>query len=250
MALFGKKRVEMRSAPSLGSGRRLSSAQSIEACLSLLEEIIWSYREPQYPEMPAYFYPGWIWQSEESECPDEAVCCDDSQDDFLVITFRTLETNVEIGMFPLGSGDDRLQDMPIIGHWKQRDPSLSSTGTFPGRLITLAPPMVEEDYCAELIGQRNFPPTDHNLFVAWSIVCQMFLLKSMQFIQSQDRRSADIFVARHKSSPAGSALAQQILDELAEANYGILPYMQDIPMRIRALLLSSESGSPWDELQR
>jgi hypothetical protein len=52
--------------------------------------------------------------------------------------------------------------------------SLSSTGTFPGGLITLAPPILEDEYCAELIGQRNFPPTDQKLFVAWSIVCEMF----------------------------------------------------------------------------
>jgi hypothetical protein len=58
VGIFTKKRQDAPSVPPMGSGRRLKTSRSGPASLATLEEIIWSYREPQYPEMPAYFKAG------------------------------------------------------------------------------------------------------------------------------------------------------------------------------------------------
>jgi hypothetical protein len=249
MGIFGRRKqaVAPKVVPPLGSGRRLRSDQGIQACLFNLEQILWSYRQPQYPEMPAYFVPGWTWSSSEA-APDAVVCCADSQDRFLLIAMWNSSERAEIGLFPLGSGDDRLQAMPVIGHWKQKDPSLTSIGTLPADLITLAPPIVPETYCAELIGQRGFPPTEMNLAIGWATICQQFAIKAMQFIASKDRRAADRFVESHGSDYPSHADAQQILNDLADWDFRVLPYMQDIPMRIRALLLSMDHATLWEQL--
>jgi hypothetical protein len=251
--LFSKKERGPVGVPPLGSGRRLRSSLPLSACLNTLEAIVWSYWEPQYPEMPAYFYAGWAWSTAaEWPRPDVGVCCSDAQDDFLFVAFWPREGYTEIGMFPLGGGDDRLSGISMVDDWYQRDSSLSSIGTVPARLITLTAPLVADDYCAELIGQRGFPPTDFNLVRMWDMVCRQFLVKSMQFISSKDQRAADRFADRHRNMPPGRDQAQRILNELADWDSVVLPYMQDIPMRIRALLLSDQSGQApiWGELQR
>jgi hypothetical protein len=106
--------------------------------------------------------------------------------------------------------------MPLVGHWKQRDPSLSSVGTLPGGLITLAPPRVPEDYCEELIGERGFPPTEINLAIGWATICQQFAIKAVQFIASKDQRAADRFVESHGKEYPGHSDAQQILNDLED----------------------------------
>jgi len=251
--LFGKSKKERDrpGPPSLGSGRRLSSSGDQQEVLAALEDVIRSYRAPQYPDMPAYFDAGWTWPNEEMPAPDRAVSCTDSNDDFLLVTLRTAGTGTELGVFPLGAGDDRLQ-RPIFGHWKQRDPSLTSTGTWPAHLVVLAPPPVPEDYVAELIGRRGFPASPFNVALGWTHVCQHFALKASQGVEvaTKSHAAAMRFIDEHGSDRPDRSLAQRILADLALVDYGILPYIQDIPMRIRALLLHSEEGELWKELKR
>lgn len=252
MPLFGRSRKEREPSapPPLSTGRRLTSRSNQEEVLASLEEVIWSYRAPQYPEMPAYFDAGCIWSGDPSSAPDRVVSCTDSQDEFLLVTLRATGSGTELGVFPLGSGDDRLV-RPIFGHWKQRDSSLTSTGTWPAGLVTLAPPPVPEDYVAELIGRRGFPATEANLSLGWIHICQGFVLKASQFVEgaTKSHPAALRFIDEHRSDCPDRALAQRILADLALVDYGILPYMQDLPMRIRALLLSSEDAPLWGEFQ-
>ena len=63
--------------------------------------------------------------------------------DFLLVTLTPAAWGTEAGIFPLGSGDDRLT-LPVVGHWKMRDNSLSSTGQWPGGTVRLAPPPVTD----------------------------------------------------------------------------------------------------------
>jgi len=252
LPLFGrsKKEREPDGPPPLGTGRRLTSGRNQEEALASLEQVIWSYRAPQYPEMPAYFDAGWIWSDDASSAPDRAVSCTDSNDEFLLVTLRATGSGTELGVFPLGSGDDRLV-RPIFGHWKQRDPSLTSTGTWPAGLVTLAPPPVPEDYVAELIGRRGFPATEANLSLGWTHICQQFSLKASQYVELATKSHPAVlrFIDDHLSDRPDRLLAQRILADLALIDYGILPYMQDIPMRIRALLLSREDAPLWGEFQ-
>lgn len=81
----------------------------------------------------------------------------------------------------------------------------------------------------------------------------MFLARSHQFIASQDPRSALRFIQSHNYT-GGSfrEFYQRVLDDLAAWNPALLPYIQDTPMRVRAISLEAGNipGTMWSELER
>lgn len=237
-----------RGVPPLGSGRRLSSERTEGASLDVLTDILSSYRTPKYRELPHYDIPGWKWNGGETDRFERAVCCDDSNDDFLFIGFRSTGAGTEIGVFPLGSGDDRLT-IPIIGHWKQRDPSLKSIGLYPAGLVTLkAPPVTDELFESTLVA-REYPATPANVDIIAAQFHMMFLVKAGQYIGSKGSQSAvDGFIDAHPwQSGAGST--QRVLDDLVAWNAEVTPYIQGLPMRVRAMLLEApETGTIWAKL--
>jgi hypothetical protein len=54
------------------------------------------------------------------------LCREDGRGEFLLIAMWEREGGTEIGMFPLGAGDERLT-LPMIGHWKGQDRSLTAS---------------------------------------------------------------------------------------------------------------------------
>jgi hypothetical protein len=74
----------------------------------------------------------------------------------------------------------------------------------------------------------------------------MFLIKAQEYIGSQDQRRAARFVEEHRPTPMNALdLPQLILDDLGAWNPGVLPYVQELPYRVRAILLQrDEAGRP------
>jgi hypothetical protein len=71
----------------------------------------------------------------------------------------------------------------------------------------------------------------------------MFLLKANQFISSQDARLASRFVDDHQLRPDNAErLLQDILDDLAAWNPQVIPYIQELPYRNRAILLHRDEN--------
>jgi hypothetical protein len=259
MALFTRSRLQARTearskaVPPLGSGRRLTSQLSPQECLARLEAVLLSDRSRKYIHMPAYVVPGWVWNGEADAAPASAVACDDNADDFLFVALWPSPSGTELGLFPLGSGDDRLRGMPIIRHWKQRDQSLSSVGVVPSGLISLRPPVLPPDYLEDLLATGGYPATPRNVQAACQTMNEQFVIKAFQFIDSRDRVAADRFVDAHRwYKGAGLALLQSDVDDLATWDPGILPDMQDLPMRVRAIVLDvvNQEGTFWSDLDR
>lgn len=240
--------------PSLGSGRRLRSGHTLTECIANLEAILLSYRPPIYPQMPPYVFPGWWWNGSQEQFPNTVIFFEDSNNDFLLVAFWPDRNGTECGLFPLGSGDERLSAMPIIGHWKQRDASLTSIGVVPGGQITLAPPHVPDQFFDEILRTAGFPSTPGNIEKIRTKIGDMFLLKAHQFISSDDPGSADRFVQSHRYAGNSSReFCQSMLDDLAALYPNLLPYIQDLPMRCRAIVLEAvdyPSGSMWEEYER
>lgn len=143
--------------------------------------------------------------------------------------------------------------MPIIGRWKQRDPSLTSTGVIPGGQITLTPPHVPEQFFNEILKTAGFPSTPRNLEAIGIKVGEMFCAKAGQFIADNDPRSAQAFVHSHGYNGGSvQAFCQGILDDLAAWDPHLLPYLQDLPMRVRGILLQAvhNPGSIWERYER
>lgn len=258
MGLFGKSRLqkptEPLDAPPMGSGRRLRSKQDVEGCLANMELIIHTFRPPKYAYMPAYADAGWIWNGPEDETPTAVISFDDRDDKFLLATFRPESAGTEIGLFPLGSGDERLSPLSITGQWKQVDSSLSSIGTIPSRSITLAPPSFSDETFAEIVKTAGFAPLQANVAAVGRQFGVMSLIKAYEFINFEDPRGAGRFRDTHQYDgwSSASSFCQSVVDDLAGLDPGFLPYMQDFPMRFRAILLEDIDPTVgfWSELEQ
>lgn len=255
---FFRKRVTSNEAshaqvPSLGSGRRLRSGLALTDCIANLEAILLSYRPPESAYRTPYVFPGWRWNGSREQSPETVISFEDSNNDFLLAAFWPDHSGTECGLFPLGSGDERLSSLPIIGHWKQRDPSLTSIGVFPRGLITLAPPRIPDQFVEEILKTAGFPSTPYNVEAIGTMAGRMFLARAHQLIASHDPRSADRFIQSHVFT--GGPLrefGQRVLDDLVAWDPDVLPYIQDLPMRVRAISLEAANvpGTIWSGLKR
>lgn len=236
--------------PPLGTGRRLRSGLDIEACLGIVEDVLRGYGPPRYAHLPLLVDTGSRWLGTGAE-PARVMSCEDSRQEFLAIAFWRDHGGTISGIFPLGGGDERLS-LPIIGHWKMRDGSLTSIGRFDAGQLALRPPVLPNGYFSDILDLAGFPATAENMDILRRQVASMFLIKAQQFIASKDARAAELFATEHRWSAAeGESMPQVILDDLGNWNPGFLPYMQDLPYRVRAILLEDLSDSGfWGRLRR
>jgi hypothetical protein len=238
MALFKKtpKSISVAKPPPLGKGRKLQSNNSISKTLELLDSLLASYREPRYGEMPGFVYPGWEWIDSAGPAPDCVISFDDDRDLFMLLCLWTDGSGMQAGMFPLGGGEDPMM-IPMIGHWKQRDSSLSSIGNFPPGSVFLSPPIVNNAYVEEIISTAGCQVSARNVELTSEQIHKMFCIKAHQFIASEDPGLADRFVSSHSwFMGADISNAQGVLDDLCQWNFGVLPYVQDLPMRVRRII--------------
>lgn len=243
---------EQPAVPPMGSGRRLRSDLAIADCLTTLDGLLRSYREPKYPQMPSYVPVEWVWNSPETP-PSTVVSFTDADDDFLLAAFWPVGDGSELALFPLGSGDERLQGMAIIGNWKRFDGSLSSIGVVPGGTITLAAPLLPDDYLEEIVAAAGFPVAPRNVLLIGEKVAQSFLIKAIQFLSTESDAAAARFQRTHVFDGGEiDEFCQSLLDDLVASHPGMLPYVQDLPARVRAILLDAVDapGSFWEQLSR
>ena len=238
MGIFRTRREQQapaaRPGATLGSGRRLRSSADLGSCLATLHAVVEGYRPRKYEHLPLWVDSGFTWLGSGLE-PSTVISGQDGNEDFLLVALWPVDGGTEAGMFPLGSGDQRL-NLPIIGHWKMRDPSLTSVGQFPASSIALRAPRIPTRYLETTLTLGGAPATPANVAALLDMTVQQMLVKSHQFISSQDQRQAQAFVAAHRDTND----LQGILDDLGAWNPGVLPYIQDLPLRIRGLMLSPE----------
>lgn len=249
MGIFSKRKGSEQSSSQpvgqLGAGRRLRSERSIAESLETLSEVIASYRPQKYEHLPHFVDCGYVWQAE-PPAPQRAICCNDENQDFVLVTLWPIDGGSQAGLFELGGTGS---SSTIIGHWKARDRSLTSIGTVPGGSVALRAPEIPGDFAEHILRTAGYPPTPRNLTATEEMIAQQFLVKAHQFISSQSRPDADRFVAAHR--PAGEL--RTILNDLAAWNPGVLPYIQDLPMRVRAIMLEPDMHSSsdfWAGLER
>jgi hypothetical protein len=137
----------------LPEGRRLHSSYSPEQCAALLAQIFDGYRPRKYPELPLLVPAGIRWHAAEGS-PAIALSGRDQSDKFVLFVLAPAADGTEAGVFTLEG------TLEVIGHWKSRDPSLASTGTWPARTVALTPPPISvQDELGPLAG-GSAPPDD------------------------------------------------------------------------------------------
>jgi hypothetical protein len=60
-------------------------------------------------------------------------------------------------------------------------------------------------------------------------------------MQQESQSAVDKFIDDHKDLPLGVEGLRLVLDDLARWKTGVIPYIQDIPPRVRALIVDEGS---------
>jgi hypothetical protein len=238
----------------MGSGRRLQSSLPPQQTAEILQDIFEGYKPRKYPELPRLVPTGIQWTAPEAT-PVLALSGTGQSDDFLLFTFAATPGGTQAGLFPPGSGDARLT-LSVVGHWKMRDNSLSSTGTWPAATVRLTPPPVTDQLVDATLTAAGYPLTPANRQRLATMMYDMFLAKCWEFIGGQSGQSvAQRFVDGQRRAADRNSLTGPIraaLQGLAEWNSGVLPYIQDLPYRVHALLMETARAGAgvWQDMDR
>jgi hypothetical protein len=131
----------------LGGGRRLRSDLSPGHCVQVLRQVFDGYRPRRRPDMEPLVPTGIRWMAADG-APSIAVSGSDESDNFVLFTLAPAGRGTEAGIFPLRDGN-----LAVAGHWKQRDHSLTSVGSWPSGTVCLTPPPVDESLVYGTRGQ-------------------------------------------------------------------------------------------------
>ena len=237
----------------LGSGRRLRSDLSPEACVQVLRQIFDGYRPRRRPDMDPLVPTGIRWTAVDG-VPSIAVSGSDESDDFVLFTFAPTVRGTEAGIFPLGAGN-----LAVADHWKQQDRTLTPVGAWTSGTVCLTPPLIDESLVHGTLHAAGYPVTSTNVAKMARQFTMLFLVKCQEFVSSREgTRGAERFMTTHQrwqqqGSPSLADLLQAPLRLLAEWEPAVLPYVQDLPVRIRSMLLERAGdgdGGVWSELER
>jgi len=237
----------------MGSGLRLSSQHSVSRCLEFLERMILKYRQPipssfhsgNNEHIPPYFHPGWVWNGAPAQEPVVVVSFADRDKHFILMAFWPKESGAEIGVFPLGGETERGRYLAVADEWEQLDGSVMRCGLFEPGLITLSVPSLPRQFFVEVLQVAGFPATENNVAQIASSLGRVLTMDAQNFIATRDKVAADKFVSEHSAerfhvkfpSRRIEEFPAWILSELVNWSADFLPYIQELPMRRRAIIL-------------
>lgn len=129
-------------------------------------------------------------------------------------------------------------------------------GTWPHGTVRLTPPPISDGLLDSTLQVGGYPLTPGNRARLAQQLTMMLLIKCQEIISSQEcPRGAERFIETHKRHADRTSLTgppRSALRMLAEWNPGVLPYIQDLPPRYRAMLLIrvNQPGGFWSELEK
>ncbi|MGI8447093.1 MAG: hypothetical protein ACR2MP_07950 [Streptosporangiaceae bacterium] len=221
-----------------------------------LDRTLLSFRVPEYTHLPTFTKVAWAWNGEPALAPAIVVICADLPGDYVLVALWPGASGSRIGLVPLSGEDQQAGDMEsaMLAAWRQHDSSLSRTASDLGAgLLRLVPPILPAGYAEEIVAAAGYRPTRRNAQIITRTAGSLFLGRAQLFIEQREPRAARRFVRRHPlRPPLNEAALQQIIDELARSDPGLLPYIQWLPVRTRAMMLelSLDADSFWGDLER
>ena len=227
----------------LASGRRLRSRLSPRECARLLEEIFSAYRSPVHKGMPLLVPAGVRWKAAEGK-PVRSLSGFDRNTRFLLITLgETADGTTDAGIFSLGEGGDQVR-RPVIGDWSARDVSVTTVGIWPASTAWLTRPPIGDRYIDDILASAGYPATPRNQLRIADLVFRMMLVKCEEFIQARQSQAVAREFAKTQQVQAdwSSSLVgphRALLQAVAEWDADFLPYLQDVPLRMRLVALDA-----------
>ena len=236
----------------LGSGWCLHSSCRPEDCAEILQQVFDSYPRRRHRDAPPLVPAGVEWTPAKAE-PAFALCGHDDSDDFLLFTFSDARGGTDASIFPLGSWHVRLTPS-VVGHWQQRDSSLYSIGAWGPGAVRLTPPPIGDVLVDETLQAAGYPLTPSNRAKLAKQFTMLFLVKGQEFVGGREgTRGAQRFVESYKKRADRTSLIgplRSALQLFAEWEPGMLPYIQDLPLQTRAILLErlDDDDGFWSDL--
>jgi len=259
MGLFARDQRLTKTAadpPVTGPGRTVTSALDPDGCLQALDRTLLSFRVPEYTHLPTFTTANWAWDGEPAQAPATVVICADFPGEHVLVALWPGSGGSRIGLIPL-SGDELQEaqlESAMLAAWRQRDPSLSRpVGRLEAGLIRLVPPVLPAGYAEEIVAAGGYPRTRRNIQIITRTAGSLFLGRADLLIEPEQPGPVRRFVRRHsRRQPMNEAALQQIIDGLARADPGLLPYLQWLPVPTRAVMLEhiQDSETFWDDLDR
>ncbi len=240
----------------LGPGLIVTSALDLDGCLRALGWTLLSFRVPEYAHLPTFTTASWAWGGDPGQAPETVIICADRPGDHVLVALWPASGGSRIGVVPLsGEGQQAAElESSMLAPWRQHDASLSRrAGDLGAGLIRLVPPILPAGYAEEIVSAAGYRRTRRNTQMVMRTAASMFLGRAPLFIEHRQPRAARRFVRRHLlRQPMSEAALQEIIDGLARSNRMLLPYLQWLPVRTRALMLelSQDRGSFWADLDR
>lgn len=222
-------------------------------------------RPRQYPELPRLVPAGWRWVGDEAERPEGMWVGADGDNAPIGITVREVEGHPEdgtdgqrggptdLGIYPLGSGDGRLHAAAVRVLVQQMPGAAEAQSRVapPGTIVLEAPP-IPADLLAGMLRAAGRAVTPGNVDVLGQMFVTQVKLKASQFIQnSVGHERAMAYLDRWALLRGGHLdIARAVLADLCSWNASVIPYAQDIPLRMRAIMLQvvGTPGTFWDDV--
>ena len=256
--------------PVTGPGLVLTSALDLGGCLQALGRTLLGFRVPEYTHLPPFTEASWAWDGEREHAPETVIICTDRAGDHVLVAFWPESGGCRIGVVPLSGDQQPGGDQPgdlqpgelqpgeperaMVAAWRQHDISLSGpVGVLAAGMIRLVPPVLPAGWVAEIVSAAGYRPTRRNTQIAARAAGSLFLGRAELLIGHREPRAARRFARRHsRRQPMNDKALQEIIDDLARSDPGVLPHLQWLPVRARAMMLEHvrDPGTFWGDLDR
>lgn len=258
MGLFSREQGVRGTAgdqPVPAPGLTVTSALDLDGCLRVLGRTLLGFRLPEYTHLPPFTEASWVWTGEPAPAPQQVLIGTDRPGDHVLVALWPGSGGCRIGLIPLGGDQDAGGlERSMLTAWRLHDPSLSRpAGGLAAGVIRLVPPVLPPGWLAEIVSAAGYRPTRRNTRIVARAAGSLFLGRAELFIGDRQPRAARRFARRHsRRQPKDEAALQTIIDGLARSRPGLLPYLQWLPVRTRAIMLeqTQDRGTFWGILDR
>lgn len=234
----------------LGVGAELMVSAHAPQVREVVEEILSAARPRQYPQLPRLVPAGWTWLGTPAEQPALGYAGVDAGSRPIFVALKDQGGATQCWLFP---GDPSRGDpLPeLIEALRQRVP-VASTTPAPAGLVGLTAPPIPDSLVEDVITAtaRTVSPANR------SAVGDMFLtqvkFKAAQTIQNaQDHTRAVAYLDTWATVRGGPlVVARTVLEDLCRWDPTVTAYLQDWPLRMRAILIhaAEQPGTFWDQI--
>lgn len=234
----------------LGAGTEVLVREEPKRVRDVVEDLLAATRPRQYPELPRLVPAGWVWLGETPEHPEVGYAGVDIENRpvFVAFTVQGGATQCRFFAGDPGRGDPLTELIDQLG---QRI-SVASTTPLSAGLVGLTAPPISDSLVEDVITATARTVTPANRAAVGDMFLTQVKFKAAQIIQNGHghARAVDFLDAWAALRGGPLVVARAVLDDLCRWDPTVTAYVQDWPLRMRAILIQAagQPGTFWDQL--